>query len=292
MGDGESGSLDADAAAGRSARRRRRSRRRAIFVLVVAAAAGVGAAWAGCHPTGTPGVDPAFAALTAALVTLAASRSPRSTLLIMAAVAVVMSRGWLLAPAGAGLALAFGAVFPDRAYQRVAVTGGLIIQVVLRWPSVGFQGATALVAALVVTPVLVCGWRRQRGTWRRATLIGAGSVLGLAVVFAGLVFLSGLLARGQVDRGLTAARAALDDLNGSTTQPSVAQLDAATYAFGVAHSRTSAWWTLGGRLVPLVAQQSRVMADTTSAVHGLVAAAAREARGPQPRQPSLSGRRH
>jgi hypothetical protein len=262
--------------------RRRRSRRRTrsrLIVGLLAAASAVGGALAGCHPTGTAGVDAVYSALVAIAVTLAASRASRATLLVLTAVAVVMSRGWLLAPSGAALVLAFGGVFPRRARRRLnALIGAVAIQVVLRWPPVGFHGSTALVAIGVLFPLLYSAWRRQSPARRRTTAVVAGTLLGLAALFTGLVALGGLLARPQVARGLTAARASLHQLDSASTstQSTVAQLRAASVAFGAAHSRAGAWWTLGGRLVPAVAQQRQAMAAATDAGYDLAAVASRE----------------
>ena len=111
------------------------------------AAAAIGGALAGCHPTGTPAIDPIYAAAFAAAVTWAAGRAPRGTLLWLGVLAVVMSRGWLVLPALAALLLAFAGVWPRRPNALLgALTGALAVQVVLRWPPIAFHGATALVA--------------------------------------------------------------------------------------------------------------------------------------------------
>jgi hypothetical protein len=250
-----------------------------VIVGLLAAASAVAGALAGCHPTGAAGVDVVYSALLAAVVTVAASQASRSILLIVTAVAVVMSRGWLLAPAGAALLLAFGGVFPRRARRRLnALIGAVAIQVVLRWPPVGFHGSTALVAIGLLFLLFYSAWRRQSPARRRTTAVVAGSLFGLAALFTGLVALGGLLARPQVDRGVTAARAALHQLDSASTstQSTVTQLRTASVAFGAAHSRAGAWWTLGGRLVPVVAQQRQAMAAATDAGYDLAEAASRQ----------------
>jgi hypothetical protein len=139
-----------------------------VTLLIVAAA--VGGAFAGSHPTGTPGLDAVYGALFAAAVTWAASRAPRGTLLWLAIVAVVMCRGrnWLLIPALAAMLLAFAGVWSRRPNPLLgALTGALAVQVVLRWPPTGFHGATALVALVAVAPCLIGGVRTLSAPARR-----------------------------------------------------------------------------------------------------------------------------
>jgi hypothetical protein len=256
-------------------RRRRRSRG---VVAALAVAAGVGGALAGCHPTGTAGLDPIYTGLLAALTTLAAARASRSSVLILATIATVLSRGWLLVPGCVALVLAFGAVFARRAHQRLnALTAALAIQVVLRWPSFGFHGATAVLAAIAVAPVLWTGWSRQRPRWRRFTLLGAGAILGLAVALSLPVAVGAWLARTPANRGITATHQALAALNAGDAPTAAVDLRSATDDLGVVQTRTATWWTDGGLLVPVVAQQHRAAVNATVAARALTAAAAHEA---------------
>ena len=111
---------------------------------------------AGCDLTETPADDPLGTAVNAALVTLAASRS---------------SRGPLLHPCRRcgrpEPKLAAGAPGPppwswrshrsshDTPGDEWARSWGPSAQVVLRWPSDGFHGLTALIAAAIALPCLV-----------------------------------------------------------------------------------------------------------------------------------------
>lgn len=273
---GHSGRQRGSRSGSRSGRRDHRASKALVSALTVAAA--VGAGFAGCHPTGSDGLDVAYSAIFAAVVTLGASRAARAALLFFAAVTVVMSRQWLLIPAGAAMFVAFGSVFGRRSYQRLgALIGALGVQVILRWPPVGFHGATALIATVAVAPVLVSAWRRQRRRTRRMILVGAASVAGLAALFTALVALGGLLARHPAEAGLSDARSALHGIAGTDSRASIDQLDAAASSLATAHSRSAAWWTLPGRLVPLVAQQQKAMSAATAAGEKLTAAAAGEA---------------
>ena len=271
-----SGAVVTDAA-GRSRRGRHRRRARWVIGSLVLAAA-IGGALAGCHPTGLVGLDALYGAAMAAVVTLAAAAASRASLLFLATVATVMSRGWLSLPAAVVLAIAFAAVLAPRSYRRVgALIGALSIQVILRWPPLGFHGATALVAAVAVTPVLVSGWRTLRSRHRTLTLAGAGAVVGLAVVLSAPAAVSAVTARASVRAGTNAARQALNDVASGDAPVAVDDLHKTAEALGRAHDRTAAWWNLGAYLVPVVAQQQRAIVQMTAAGRNLADETSREA---------------
>ncbi len=147
------------------ARRRRVS---VVTVLALSAAAGIAGATAGCRPTGTRILDPIYAGLLAAAVTYACSRASREALLLLAVVAVVMSRQWLEVPAAAALLIALGSLFPRHARRRVgALIGALGVETLLRWPPFAFHGSTALVGGVVVVPVCFTAYRRVSTSRRR-----------------------------------------------------------------------------------------------------------------------------
>jgi hypothetical protein len=265
----------------RHRRRRRRSshhRRSTAFVVALAVAAAVGGALAGCHPTGVAVVDALYGAALAALVTVAASRARRSSLLVMAAVGFAMSRSWLWLPAGAALALAFASVFQRRSYRRTgALVGAVAVQALLRWPHFGFHGLTALVAAAAMAPVLVSAWRRQTSNTRRIWLRAALGVLGLGVVLCLPALVTGFLARGPVTQSDAAARDALKEIEAGQGPAAAAQLKTAASAIHAAHGRVAGWWDLGAYVVPGMAQQQRAIYYGTKAGQQLTAAAAGQA---------------
>lgn len=249
-----------------------------MVVAALAVAAAVGGAAAGCHPTGTPVVDPIYTAALAALVTVAVSTARRSTWLVLGAIAVALSRGLLLAPAVAALGVAFASVFPRRPRQRVgALVGALAVQVILRWPHLGFQGLTAIVAAVAITPCLISGFRSlSRRSRRRILGVGIGGLV-VAVLLAIPVAVGGLWAKNPVELAIANTEGALASVSNGGTASGTAKLASATSNLRVAHSRAAAWWSAGGRLVPIVSQQRRALTQATSTAQGLTAAASREA---------------
>jgi Protein of unknown function (DUF4012) len=236
----------------------------------------------GCHPTGNSVLDPAYTAVLAAAVTVSAAKANRFALLILGVTGAVLSRSWVLLPAAIGAALAVQIAFPGRFSRRLEsvvrpVVGTLAIQSMLRWPSVGFHGLTALITGLTVGLVLVTA---IAGTERRARrlLVGASAaVVLLAGVFSALVGLSAMMAKTPVDNGIAQARKALSAVSSGDSSVGSAELAASAGDLRSAHAKTSSWWTLGGLLVPGVAQQRRAMVDATASAAALTRAAGSEA---------------
>ncbi len=230
------------------ARRKRRTRHSDIVVAVVVVAAALGGALAGTHATGTPVVDPLYAALAAGIVTLAASRAGRETHLILAVLAAALSRGWVLVPGAGALAVAFGSVWAKRRRRRVgALTGALAMQAVLRWPAVGFRGLTALV-----------GFGRHRAGGGQRLPAAAGPrpapdrVERLLAPPGGWRCWPSAGGRGGDEPpgghpGAAAAQSALDGAGEGNTAALSAQLRTAANDFATAHREVAGWWTLGSR---------------------------------------------
>jgi hypothetical protein len=274
---------EADGAdAGRAVSRRddlqRKRRLSRLTIAALAAASAVGGALAGCHPTGTQILDPFYAAAAAALVTLAASKASRSAGLILATVAAVFARDWLLIPAAAALGLAFVSAFLRRPHARLqALIGALSIQVMLRWPHIAFHGFTVLAAVSASAAVLISAWRRLPRKWRRRTAVATGGLVAGAVVLSAPFAVGALAARHSVASGVDAARSALTSVSNGDSARATAQLQTASAQLGRAQRLTGAWWTAGGLLVPGLAQQRRAVGADTGAAAALTSLAGREA---------------
>ena len=250
-----------------------------IYLLVVAAA--VGGALAGCHPTGTPVLDPIYAAAFAAAVTWAAARASQGTLLWLGVLTVVMSRGWLVVPALAALLLAFAGVWPRRPNAILgALTGALAVQVVLRWPPMGFHGATALVAVAATGPCLLGAVRTlsapARRRVRRVDL--RPDRAGDCRVHPGRAW-PHCWPIPKSARGSRRRRAPWGRSGPARPRSGAAQLQAASTDFASAASRTDSWWTAAARLVPVVAQQRQAMGQASAVARDVTATAADQASG-------------
>ncbi len=249
-----------------------------VSVLVVAAA--IGGALAGCHPSGTPAVDPMYAAAFAAAVTWAAARASRGALLWLGVLAVVLSRGWLVVPALAALLLAFAGVWPRRPNAILgALTGALAVQVVLRWPPVGFHGATALVAVAATGPCLVSAVRTLSPLARRRVRRWTIGLVTLAIVLSIPAAVAALLAHSELSQGIAEADVALASIGNGTTTSGAAQFQVASTDFASAASGTDSWWTAGARLVPVVSQQRQAVGQASAVARDVTATAALQAAG-------------
>lgn len=247
-------------------------------LLIVAAA--VGGAFAGCHPTGTPVVDPLYTAVFAAAVTWAASRAPRGTLLWLGVVTVIMCRGtgWLLVPAIAALLVAFADAWSlQRNAVLGAVTGALAVQVVLRWPPTTFHGSTAVAAVVATAPCLVAAVLSLPRRIRRRLGWGALGLFTLAVVFSAAAAVGALKAHGNVNQGIDQAEGALGSISNGVTESGATQLRAASADFASATQSADSWWTAAARLVPVVSQQRQAVAVASVEARDVTAIAAREA---------------
>lgn len=247
------------------ARRFSAQKRSEVLVAALAVAAAIGGALAGCHPTGTHIVDPLESAVFAAAMTIIVSRSARGTWLVVGVGAVLLSRGWLLLPAGATIGLAFASVFPRRSHRRLgALVGALSVQVMLRWPPEMFHGFPSLIAGALFVLCAVSAYRRSGSKLqRRVRLVVTG--LALAAVVVCLPFAIGaLLVRGDVSQGQQATKVAIDDLSGGSTGSASAVLVTAAKDMNRSSTATGGWWTLGTRLIPVASQHARLVAGSTS----------------------------
>ena len=225
-------------------------------------------------------LDPIYAALFAAAVTWAAARAPRGTLLWLGVLAVAMSRSWLLLPALAALLLAFAGVWPRRPNPLLgALSGALAVQVVLRWPPVGFHGATALVAVAATGPCLVGAVRTLSAPARRRVRRWTIGLITLAIVLSIPAAVTALLARSEISQGIATSQGALGSIGNGTTGYGAAQLQAASTDFASAASNTDSWWTAGARLVPVVSQQRQAVGQASAVARDLTATAALQASG-------------
>jgi hypothetical protein len=216
--------------------------------------------------------------MLAGIVTLAASRAGRGTLLFAAALAVGLARSWVVVPAAVALLIAFAGTFTRRANPALgALIGALTIQSILRWPAFGFHGLTAILAVVAITPMLVSGashLSRQARRWVWGLTLG---VLGLAVVLSIPAGVAALRARTMINKGIDAAQSALASVSDGAASQGTDQLRRASVDFSQAARSTGAWWTAGARLVPIAAQQRQAMAQAVSVAQDVTAVSAREA---------------
>lgn len=243
-------------------------------------ASGVGAVLASGQPTGWVVADDVLAFGFAAVVVLAASRARRWTTLVLVGVAALSApSAGLLAVALLATAAALTSLYVARRWTWLASCGAsaLAVQILLRGSDVGFQGLSAALAALAVTPTLVSGYHYSRSRVRRIARIVA--VAGMVAV--GLASIGALIAaataRSPLAAGGDRARAGFDAARSGRQDDAVASLQSADESFRQATDQLTAPWAWPGRAVPVVGQQ--LVAAEAIAVSGaeLSQAAARAA---------------
>jgi hypothetical protein len=259
---------DAAPEVGPEDRRRDRApsqRNQQLAALCIAAASAVVAAAAGCHPTGTPVVDPLLTGGYAAVITMLAGRARRWPGMVPVVVAVLASRGWALVFAiGSGITAMVGASRERRLRSWGAATGALAVQALLRLPDLGFHGASALVAGLAVVPVVVSGYQglrpAERRQLRRVVLWG----LGAAVVITAAYAFALVTARTDLERGVDESRSALDATREGRTDDARLAFERAGESFDRADTFLNGWWTAPARVVPVLAQHVRAVGTASS----------------------------
>lgn len=272
----------------RPSRRRRQSsglrltsptERRAIAAITLIA--GVAASAAPPSPTAHDVGDVLWKALFAVALVQATSRSRRWTWVYLAGCVTAVAPSLAVGVFSlAALALAFWSAVTDqrrRAYG--ALIGALCSPVLLRL-DLGLgdgAGAETLLVVLLVTPVLVSGWRvapeRVRARVRRS---GVVVVAGVCAVLGGFG-LAGYLASTSVSSAITSAEDGLDAARDGDAERAALHLRRAEQAFGDAHGRLDAWWARPVRVVPVIGQNAQALAYATDAGGTLTGAAARTA---------------
>ena len=252
-----------------------------LIVALLVAASAVGGALAGCHPTGTPVVDPLETAVFAAGFTFLVTRAAPGTWVLVGVTAVVLARGWLLVPAGVAALLAVLALvgvfsIPAPRWAGAAV-GALGVQVMLRWPPYLFHGLLTVVVVALVVVCAVSVWRRSSGPVRRRSTLLVGGIVGATLILSVPLGVAVLMTRTEVLAGQTAARMALADAGSANSGAVAADLGTAATDTHQAAGGLGSWITAGVRAVPVLAQQERFLVGTLRAASTAAAVGRREA---------------
>ncbi len=242
---------------------------------LVGVASYLGASVSGVHPTGNVFLDHFYPAALGALVAIAGARAARGSLLWLTVVACALSRGYLLVPAAGALVLGFAGTLPRTKVPALgALTAAMSLQVVLRWPPIGFQGATALAGVVATAPVLISALKSLPGRRRRQLLWGAATLAGAAAALSTATAVSALMAKSQLQQGSAEARSALESIKSGDVTLATDQLRTAAVELTSAESSLGSWWSDGAAVVPLVAQQRRALVTATSVAQDIATTAA------------------
>ncbi len=245
-------------------------------VMVVAIIAAVVAAWSGCQPTGSRMVDLALTGLLAGFVVWAAASAPWWALVVVAGVAA-LSAGTLVGAAVGIVAAAVALVIGSRRESMPVlrcVSATCSIQVLLRLPSRGFLGGSALIAVAAMALIVVLGVRRRRRIVRRRVMIGVGCVAGVVLVAAIGLGVAGMRARSNLTSGYRGLINGLDQLqSGDALRASQSLTESARLLNAASHEADRPWVQLA-QIVPVLAQHRDLMSSVVGAAADSATAAA------------------
>lgn len=244
------------------------------LVVVIAVAGALAAALASGAPSGLAPANAVFRAVGAGLVTVAAARGRRWAGLVLAATAFAVAHQWQLVPAGAALLSSF--VMTTRRVRLPllgAAVGAVSFQVLLRQQPYAFHGASSLMGAAAVLPVVISAHRRSRSSARQRHRRILTGLAGLAMVATAAFGAALILARRDLETGASQARAALDAARSGDATTAQARLRGAGTALRHSASLTGSWWAAAARAVPLVGQQAEAVSLITTEGRNVVRSA-------------------
>jgi hypothetical protein len=230
-------------------------------------------------PTGLRALDEAYVGALTAVVAYFAASARRWTWFLPAAGGAAVAADWRAAlPAALAIALGFWVVATDnRTRARAALVAGLGVAALLRAEPVAFHGATALITAVAVTPILLSGYRlagRRVRRYTRRALLATGGLVGLmlAGVAVGGISVAGDVVDGVrlLDEGVVAARDADDD-------EAALRLGEASRHLQTASGTLESWFVRPARGLPVVGPNLRAasrLADDVSEVASVTSDAA------------------
>ena len=247
-------------------------RRRALLLLLAAISAGVAVA-AGGAPTGWQPLDVLLLAGLGATAVLAGSRASSGLILAGSIVVALFGAGSVALPlALAAIGLMLASLLVEVEAVIDAAAGGLVAQAALRLTTPGADGLTALVAAVVLVPLVVSAVRTLRPRHRRTLSRIALGLLGFALVAGVLGTIAAFSAAEPLRRGLAVATTAIDATRSANLETTATGLSRAGRDFAEARRTLDSWWARPAGAVPVVAQHWRML--RAAAVTGKELAAA------------------
>ncbi len=220
-------------------------------------------------PTGWLPLDLALKGLVGGGVIFLAEQVPTGVIFASSVIAVVGAMGSSVQPAAA---VASGLLLVDvltgnRQRWLTAASVAALVQVALRLQRPGIIGATAVIAALILGPIVLAGiWRLPSAQRRLVARVTGGAVAFVAVAGA-LGVGSALLARRSLQQGVSLlSSAATTDTTaaGVSLNARSNQLREAASSFSSADTSLNSWWARPASAVPILAQQVRALRTAAS----------------------------
>lgn len=246
-----------------------------VLVAMVVAAGLLGILSPGA-PTGNDVVDASYRALFVILLSLAASRARRRSVIIASAVAAAGSVGFGLLFGGIALLMAVLLVGRDvrnRAYG--ACIGAFIAMACLRLDLDLFVGAPTLAAAVTSGLVFWSGYRVSRSRTRTVVRRAIAVAVLLLVVGVGMAVYQAATSASPLLAAVESTTSGISAVQDGRTTAAAAEFGEAADEFGRVADRSSAWWLFPARMVPVLAQNIDAVATMSSAGASLTEAAQR-----------------
>ena len=235
--------------------------------IIAALLAAVAAALAPPEPTGSPVVDAVLLAAGTAVVVLVGARAPWWITAVCAGVALAVAADpvlMALAALAVGAALWVGFTRRERP-DVLAVSVGLLVNVLARAELDADFGTTAVISGAVVLVLLVAGVVRQPKRARRVTLIGAGALVVLGAAATIGFGVAAAKSRDDLSDGLHTAEEAVVMLEHGQYEEAAATFRTASDLLDRANQRMTEPWTVPAAAVPVVAQHRDAVLDMSDA---------------------------
>lgn len=235
---------------------------RAVTWLAIGAA-GLSGATAGAVPTGWPVADAILPAAVGVAVAAASRTASRRAWLLASGLALAFApAGTTLGVGALGLALAFATVVLERRDLAAgALVGAATVHTAMRLGSGGFDGATAIVATVLLGGLVISGLLNGPRRWRRRTLVLSAVTMFAAALASAAALLAALGAADTVERGIDQALDGLDAARDGDQEAAIVRFAEAERSLDAAGERLGAWWVAPARAVPVVGLHVRAVSD-------------------------------
>jgi len=128
----------------------------------------------------------------------------------------------------------------------------------------GPSGLETAVGVVAVLPVVASAYRLLRSSTRRRVLAVAGGVIAVLVVVGAAGAAGSLLGVRPVEDAVAATRRAVAAAQDGDGAKAAAEFRRARAAFEDAEGSAGAWWTMGGRIVPVLGTNLRAVQHTVA----------------------------
>ena len=248
-----------------------------LAVLAISAVSAVLVALVGTTVTAGPATDVVWLLLLGGLVPIAATLAARESLLVLTALAGVLSTGGVQLAAGVALAATVIAVVARLERPGLdAAVGAVGINALLRTDQVlGSTAITVLAGALAIAFVVVTALPKTSERTRRLVTRAALGAVVLCGIAGGVAAATVLAVRGDLETGISQAQRGLELAASGDADAARERFTAAESTLRDGHRRLTRPWMQPALALPVVGPNLRATAELTDS-GTTVAASARE----------------